>query len=1074
MAKYLDFNGLKRFKNKLSGIFQSKLVSGTNIKTINNNSVLGSGDLTIDIPTKTSDLINDSGFVDKDVNNLTHYTLAVDSGSFIDLDINSTTYVVTLSLKNSSGTVISSDSIDLPLESVVVNGSYDSTNKKIVLTLQSGSTIDIPVGDLISGLQTEITSSNKLASDLVDDTNQVNKFVSTTEKNTWNAKQDALVSGTNIKTINNESILGLGDIDTSVSWGDIDGTLSDQSDLNSAFNSKQDALISGTNIKTINNESILGSGDISILYDAPIYYIDTNSSSNPFYFCGKKKGLYFFNRFISSVYYTFDETTHVIDEPLGLAHYIAVLNDIPEDVADGTVLAYYVKYSTVNDEYTDYPVTVARQNPGLYNTGLNITSYSARSYVSLDTAQTISSKKTFSTLPESSVVPTTNNQLVNKKYVDDSLVSKQDLLVSGSNVKTINNESILGSGDISITGKLPSITTTTNIWELNQGVYDVGPSVNLYYKSSGYVTTSSYGAFLFVGHESSNSRPFYLMGRDPLTSSGNLNCIYVGVAANTIYGIIDSYNLRAISSAVTLYDNQTIYGVKNFSTLPESSVVPTTNNQLVNKKYVDDHAGGTDEVFYISTTHDSEYTPFDLSGLSKGLYVFNPLSSDRATYISYGSSDSGEPVTMNTPRILIVPEDIEPYESNTYSSGDVLAYYYCLGVGNTESVISYVTRLTYSTTYVYHLATNSSTYFENHFVNLTGEQSIGGVKTFGDYPVIGSFSGLPTTANQFTPKKYVDNSFFDIVAPNYSSSSTYDVGDFVIHEGLMYTCNTTISTAESWDSTHWTQTSVNENFGGGSTPLDDIPTFDFTSCTWPAYSWISGRYAPTGDNFQKSTARVLYESFVEVASVGKKTYIGYTGVDEYPFIYPYNDNYSKYINRTASSTVTYGFKLPICSPKVTNSTPFVVGYVVASFQVKYDENKDFVDIVTNPYPQWWYSQTAYAVQDLTGTFRYTIGSSTSDRYVPVYRMYVEDNFLSKTNTTSYTPTTSYNPATKKYVDDLMANIAPIYSSSSTYDVGDYVVYLGLLYKCNTTISTAESWDPTHWDRTTVVDILSNS
>lgn len=736
MAKYLDFNGLKRFKNKLSGIFQSKLVSGTNIKTINNNSVLGSGDLTIDIPTKTSDLINDSGFVDKDVNNLTHYTLAVDSGSFIDLDINSTTYVVTLSLKNSSGTVISSDSIDLPLESVVVNGSYDSTNKKIILTLQSGSTIDIPVGDLISGLQTEITSSNKLASDLVDDTNQVNKFVSTTEKNTWNAKQDALVSGTNIKTINNESILGLGDIDTSVSWGDIDGTLSDQSDLNSAFNSKQDALISGTNIKTINNESILGSGDISILYDAPIYYIDTNSSSNPFYFCGKKKGLYFFNRSIFSVYYTFDETTHVISEPLGLAHYIAVLNDIPEDVADGTVLAYYVKYSGVNDRYIDYPVTVARQNPGLYNTGLNITSYSARSYVSLDTAQTISSKKTFSTLPESSIVPTTNNQLVNKKYVD--------------------------------------------------------------------------------------------------------------------------------------------------------------------------------------------------------------------------------------------------------------------------------------------------------------------------------------------------NSFFDIVAPEYSSSATYDVGDFVIHEGLMYTCNTAISTAEAWDSTHWTQTSVNENFGGGSTPLDDIPTFDFTSCIWPAYSWTSGRYAPRGATFLKSTARVLYESFVEVVSTGKKTFIGYTGIGEYPFIYPWINNYSYYVNRAASSTVTYVFELPIRSPKVSNSRPLVSGYVTAFFQVKYDENKDFIEISTNPYPQWWYQNSAYAVATLTGNFHYTIGSTSSDQYSLVYRKYVEDNFLSKVNTTSYTPTTNYNPATKKYVDDLMANIAPIYSSSSTYDVGDYVVYLGLLYKCNTTISTAESWDPTHWDRTTVVDILSNS
>ena len=42
------------------------------------------------------------------------------------------------------------------------------------------------------GLQSEINSDSKLASDLVDDTNQGNKFVTSTEKNTWNAKQNAI------------------------------------------------------------------------------------------------------------------------------------------------------------------------------------------------------------------------------------------------------------------------------------------------------------------------------------------------------------------------------------------------------------------------------------------------------------------------------------------------------------------------------------------------------------------------------------------------------------------------------------------------------------------------------------------------------------------------------------------------------------------------------------------------------------------------------------------------------------------------------------------------------------------
>ena len=140
---------------------------------------------------EVSDIPDVSNFITKDVNNLTNYTLKTNTGSLIDLEINQTTYVVTLSLKDQDGNVISTDTIDLPLENVVVSGSYDSTNQKIVLTLQSGDTVDIPVGALVSGLQSEITSQNKLASDLVDDSNSGNKFVTTSEKQTWNNKLDS-------------------------------------------------------------------------------------------------------------------------------------------------------------------------------------------------------------------------------------------------------------------------------------------------------------------------------------------------------------------------------------------------------------------------------------------------------------------------------------------------------------------------------------------------------------------------------------------------------------------------------------------------------------------------------------------------------------------------------------------------------------------------------------------------------------------------------------------------------------------------------------------------------------------
>ena len=47
------------------------------------------------------------------------------------------------------------------------------------------------------------------------------------------------------------------------SWGGITGTLSAQTDLQSALNAKQATLVSGTNIKTVNGNSLLGSGNVT-------------------------------------------------------------------------------------------------------------------------------------------------------------------------------------------------------------------------------------------------------------------------------------------------------------------------------------------------------------------------------------------------------------------------------------------------------------------------------------------------------------------------------------------------------------------------------------------------------------------------------------------------------------------------------------------------------------------------------------------------------------------------------------------------------------------------------------------
>ena len=51
---------------------------------------------------------------------------------------------------------------------------------------------------LLNTKQNEITASNKLNSDLVNDTNSTNKFVTTSDKTNWNGKEDATNKTTEI------------------------------------------------------------------------------------------------------------------------------------------------------------------------------------------------------------------------------------------------------------------------------------------------------------------------------------------------------------------------------------------------------------------------------------------------------------------------------------------------------------------------------------------------------------------------------------------------------------------------------------------------------------------------------------------------------------------------------------------------------------------------------------------------------------------------------------------------------------------------------------------------------------
>lgn len=108
-----------------------------------------------------------------------------------------TSNILTITDNKNSTTKVIIPTVNYPVSDVQVNGT-SVLNSKV-------ANIDL------TPYQKTINASNKISADFIT-TSATKGFVSDTEKASWNGKQAALVSGTNIKTINGESLLGAGDI----------------------------------------------------------------------------------------------------------------------------------------------------------------------------------------------------------------------------------------------------------------------------------------------------------------------------------------------------------------------------------------------------------------------------------------------------------------------------------------------------------------------------------------------------------------------------------------------------------------------------------------------------------------------------------------------------------------------------------------------------------------------------------------------------------------------------------------------------------------------------------------------
>lgn len=162
-------------------------------------------------------------------------------------------------------------------------------------------TIEVLQGGGSEGTVTSISTSSPLTGGTITQSGTIgitksdtstDGYLSSTDWNIFNDKQDELVSGTNIKTINGDSVLGSGNLvisgggavdsvngqtgvvvlDASDVGADVSGAAATaqsnaEAYVDSGLATKQNTLVSGTNIKTINSSSILGSGDLVVTGD---------------------------------------------------------------------------------------------------------------------------------------------------------------------------------------------------------------------------------------------------------------------------------------------------------------------------------------------------------------------------------------------------------------------------------------------------------------------------------------------------------------------------------------------------------------------------------------------------------------------------------------------------------------------------------------------------------------------------------------------------------------------------------------------------------------------------------------
>lgn len=363
-------------------------------------------------------------------------------GAGLSMSIDPSTYVLTLQLKDQDGNALgTAQTVDLPIESMILSVSYDDTNKRLVITLQNGEVVYVPLGDLVSGLQSEITSSNKLDADLVDDSTSANKFVTEAEKNSIaNAVKktgDTMTGDLETTGVITSTLWFRGGPLTTSVWASTDTNNSNIyfGNINFATYLRGSSLKymdpTGTNYDIRTSQGFVqGSGSWTWQFDDEIkkYYAQIELTSYLPY--TGKKYLILFSTTREDFWKYINTYGHVVNTATRRRLYIYFDQQLHTDLSTSNPGVEFTAIP-LDSSFTQNIAIFAPRAMDIANEWWNNDDYPSNTYP--------------------------------QKSIDRLLTAKQDVLVSGTSIKTINGNSLLGSGDITISGGGASYTAGTGI-----------------------------------------------------------------------------------------------------------------------------------------------------------------------------------------------------------------------------------------------------------------------------------------------------------------------------------------------------------------------------------------------------------------------------------------------------------------------------------------------------------------------------------------------------------------------------------------------------------------------------------